>query len=245
MDGKALQEEAAKVGLTLTRAQLEAFGFFEAALYEANAAMNLTRVPKEECWVRHFLDSLLLSPLIPNGASVLDIGSGGGFPGVCLAIARADLVVSCMDSNGKSAHFLRTNFAPGGRLPFLMEVVEARAEVASHNPALRERFDFVTGRAVAPLPIQLELSAGFARVGGLVVPMRTPADREAARGRYEPLGLKLVDLKTAVLVPIRATRLFPLYRKQGRTPPEFPRSWAKIRRDPVGGVSATPPTCEP
>jgi 16S rRNA (guanine527-N7)-methyltransferase len=244
MDGKALQEEAAKLGLHLSRAQLEAFGFFEAALYEANTAMNLTRVPKEECWVRHFLDSLLLSPLVPRGATVLDIGSGGGFPGVCLAIARADLVVSCMDSSGKSVQFLRTNFAPGGRLPFLMEVIEARAEVAAHDSRFREQFDFVTGRAVAPLPIQLELSAGFARVGGLVVPMRTPADREAARGRYEPLGLQLVELRTAVLPPLRATRLFPVYRKQGRTPPEFPRSWAKIRRDPIGGVSSTPPTCE-
>ncbi|MER3466717.1 MAG: 16S rRNA (guanine(527)-N(7))-methyltransferase RsmG, partial [Armatimonadota bacterium] len=174
MDGKALQAEAVKLGLHLTRAQLEAFGFFEAALYEANSVMNLTRVPKEDCWVTHFLDSLLLSPLIPNGASVLDIGSGAGFPGVCLAIARADLVVSCMDGNGKFARFLQTNFAPGGRLPFLMEVIEARAEVASHSPALRERFDFVTGRALAPLPVQLELSAAFTRVGGLVVPMRTP-----------------------------------------------------------------------
>lgn len=245
MDGKALQVEVAKLGLKLTRAQLEAFGFFEAALYEANAAMNLTRVPREECWVRHFLDSLLLSPLIPQSASVLDIGSGAGFPGVCLAIARADLVVSCMDSNGKAAQFLRTNFAPGGRMPFLMEVIEARAEEAAHDPRFRERFDVVTGRAVAPLPIQLELSAAFARVGGLVIPMRTPADREAARGRFESLGLQLVELKTATLAPLRAARLFPVYRKKGKMPVEYPRSWAKIRRAPLGGVSSMPSTSEP
>lgn len=245
MDGRALLAESLKLGLHLSRAQLEAFGFFEAALYEANAVMNLTRVPKEECWVRHFLDSLLISPLVPRGSSVLDIGSGGGFPGVCLAIARPDLVVSCMDSSGKSASFLRTNFAPGGRMPILMEVIERRAEIAAHEPAMRERFDFVTGRALAPLPIQLELSAAFARVGGLVVPMRTPADREVSRGRYGPLGLQLIELKVTQLAPLRTTRLFPVYRKQGRTPSEFPRPWARIRREPMGGTAATPPTSEP
>jgi 16S rRNA (guanine527-N7)-methyltransferase len=238
MNGAALKDEASRVGLELSRAQLEAFVYFEEALYQANRVMNLTSVPKEECWFRHFLDSLLIAPLIPKGATVLDVGSGPGLPGVCLAIARADLVVSCVDSSSKSCDFLRTNFAPSGRLPFLLEVIEGRAEEVAHVPDYRERYDFVTGRAVAPLPIQLEITSPFCRVGGLVVPMRTPQDRQAARGKYDVLGIRLIQLETKELAPIRAPRLFPVYRKQGRTDPTYPRSWTKIKRSPLGGPAS-------
>ncbi len=234
MNGQALKQEASRLGIELTRAQLEAFAYFEEALYQANRVMNLTSVPKEECWFRHFLDSLLLAPLIPKGATVLDVGSGPGLPGVCLAIARADLVVSCLDSSSKCCEFLQVNFASSGRLPFLFEVIEGRAEEVAHVPDYRERYDFVTGRAVAPLPIQLEISSAFCRVGGLVVPMRTPQDRQIARGKFDVLGIRLAQLETKELAPIRAPRLFPVYRKLGKTDAAYPRSWPKIKRSPLG-----------
>lgn len=233
MDGVALQRESKAFGLDLTRTQLEAFGLFERKLYEANAVMNLTRVPASECWSRHFLDSLSLSPLIPLNALVLDIGSGGGFPGACLAIARSDLRVVCMDSHQKAFVFLQSLFGSGGLLPVLYRVVLARAELAAHEPEYRERFDFVTGRAVAPLAVQCELSAGFVRVGGEFVPMRTPSDREAARFGSERLGLQLVDLRQVRIGALGADRLFPIYKKVGQTPKDFPRPFAKIKSHPL------------
>lgn len=230
MDGAALAEEAKKLGLDLTRTQLEAFTLFEKKLYETNATTNLTAVKPDECWRRHFLDSLAVSPLIPKNASVLDIGSGPGFPGACLAIARPDLMVTCLDSATKMVAFMRSLFSPAGSLPVLYEIIQARAEELAHTPAYREKFGFVTGRAVAPFEVQLEMSAPFVAVGGLFLPMRTPVEREAIRGsEFQKLGLQLTDLKSARVAPIGADRLFPVFSKVGRTPAEFPRKWNQMK----------------
>jgi 16S rRNA (guanine527-N7)-methyltransferase len=233
VDTRSLCSAARTLGVSLSNVQLEALALFEERLYEANTLMNLTRVPKAECWARHFLDSLTLSPLIPKGASVLDIGTGPGIPGACLAIARPDLTVTLMDSAGKEIGFLRTLFGPQGALPVLFQVIQARAEDAGRDPKLREAFDFVTGRAVAPLSEQAEISAPFVKVGGAFVPMRTPNDKQAARFPCERLGLKLIEEHLPVLQPISATRYLPVYKKVGRTPTEYPRAWAQIKARPL------------
>ncbi|MCH8275050.1 MAG: 16S rRNA (guanine(527)-N(7))-methyltransferase RsmG [Armatimonadetes bacterium] len=234
MDGKALAQAARAYGVQLRRTQLEAFTLFEKRLYEANRVANLTKVPQNECWSRHFLDSLILAPLIPKNATVLDIGSGPGFPGACLAIARSDLTVTCLDSAAKAVDFMLRLFGPGGTLPVLFHIVQGRAEDAAHDAALRESFDFVTGRAIAPFPVQCELSAAFARVGGLFVPMRTPKERdEIQKFNCKGLGLRLVDLKP-VRVAGGVVRLLPVIRKQGRTPAGFPRRWARMKSQPIG-----------
>lgn len=211
-----------RVGLDLTAQQLDSFEQFEAALYLANEVMNLTRVPREECWSRHFLDSLLFADLIPVGASVLDIGSGPGFPAWPLACSRPDLKVTALDSNGKMLGFLRTHALQN------LEVLQVRAE----ESGLREAFDLVTGRAVAPMSIQLELSAGPCRIGGLVVPMRTAKDAaEVERLRNNTLGLELREI--ARRSAIEGERLFPVFVKTEPTPAKFPRSWADIKRKPL------------
>lgn len=234
MDANALAQHAKAFGLALTRTQLEAFVLFERKLYEANARTNLTRVPQAACWARHFLDSLAISPFVPHNAFILDIGSGPGFPGACLAIARPDLRVTCMDSANKAIEFLVRLFSPAGPLPVLFQVVNARAEDASHDPSFRETFDFVTGRAIAPFAVQMEISAAFSKVGGLFVPMRTPKERdEIIRFPSEKLGLQLSELKTVRIAPIGADRMFPIFRKKGKTPKEFPRGWAQIKGKPL------------
>ena len=232
MNGKALQESAREFGLELTRTQLEALTVFESKLYETNSVMNLTRIPQAECWSKHFLDSLTLSPYIPNKSTVLDIGTGPGTPGAVLAIARPDLTVSVMDSAGKEIKFLNELFGNAGPLPVLFRIIQARAEDAAHSK-LRESFDFVTGRALAALPIQAELSAGFVRVGGSFVPMRTPNDKQASRFGSEILGLKLVETHSPVVKALGVTRFLPVYKKTGRTPKEYPRKWAQISAKPL------------
>ena len=210
------------LGLSLTPEQTQAFADFEAALYAANAVMNLTRVPREEAWLRHFLDSLLVAPYLPEGAETLDIGCGPGFPSWPLALARPDLRVCALDSSGKMLGFLETQGLPN------LEIVQGRAE----EWELREGFDVVTGRAVAPLAVQLEISAALARVGGAVVPMRTAND-DPEEPDYEALGLALESVERATLPDVDAERLFPIYRKVRRTPGEFPRRWAEIREAPL------------
>lgn len=225
MDLRRFQAGCARLGLRLSEAQLSEFARFGDALYAANLSMNLTRVPAEKCELLHFLDSLLFQDLVPKHAHVLDVGTGPGFPAWPLARARPDLGVTALDSSGKMMGFLRSQLLPN------LECVECRAEAFSS----REQYDFVTGRAVAPLPIQLELSAAPCRIGGLVVPMRTPGDLvEIERLDVALLGLSLREVVRRVLPDVAALRVFPIYEKTAATPASFPRSWAAMKRKQLG-----------
>ena len=224
MDREAFSNGAAELGLSLSDEQLVQFLEFEERLYAANQVMNLTRVPREECWLRHFLDSLLIQDLIPNGAEVLEIGTGPGFPAWPLACARIDLKVTALDSSGKMIGFLQEN--PLSNL----QCVLGRAE----EWGVRSEFDVVTGRALAPLTTQLELSAAPCKVGGLVVPMRTPSDEKLAREfQAGMLGLELDRIETRGLPGTDIVRMFPIYRKTHKTDSRYPRTWAEIKRAPL------------
>lgn len=218
----AFLDWAKGVGLELSEAQVGAFVGFEEALYAVNAVMNLTRVPREECWLRHFVDSLLFQDLIPQGAKVLDIGTGPGFPSWPLACARPDLKVTALDSSGKMLGFLRSQALPN------LEVVQERAE----EWGVRDRFDVVTGRAVAPLAIQLELSGPPCRVGGKVIPMRTP-DEAWQASELRGLGLAFREVVTRPLPGTDVVRAFPIYEKARKTLPQYPRRWTDIKAKPL------------
>lgn len=215
----SLAAELERLGLTV---DLDAVAAFEDDLYAQNAVMNLTRVPREECWLRHILDSLLIAEFIPVGASVLDIGTGPGFPAWPLALARPDLKVTAMDSSGKMLGFLRRHPLPN------LTLLQGRAE----ESGLKDAFEVVTGRALAPLPIQLELSARPCRTGGIVLPMRTPNDLAEIERLSEVLGIELESIHRRTLPVIDAERVFPVYRKVKNTPPGYPRPWAKMRDKP-------------
>ncbi|MCW5941142.1 MAG: 16S rRNA (guanine(527)-N(7))-methyltransferase RsmG [Fimbriimonadaceae bacterium] len=220
MDSESLRQGAAQIGLNLDPETLIAFEGFERDLYEANSVMNLTRVPREECVVRHFLDSLLIAPEAESGATVLDLGTGPGFPAWPLALARPDLRVTALDSSGKMLGFLRRHPLPN------LEIVEARAE----DWGARERFDLVTGRALAPLAIQLELSAPPCRVGGTVCPMRTPNDLAAiAAFPAARLGLASPEIVERRLPHSDIVRVLPRFPKVRATDRAYPRRWAEIR----------------
>lgn len=201
------------------KARIEAF---LDALYEHNQNVNLTSVPRPDAWVRHIEDSLLHQDLIPLESRVLDIGCGPGFPAWPLATVRPDLRVTALDANGKMLDFLRTQ--PLSNLT----IVQARAEELT----IPETFDVVTGRAVAPLPIQLELSARPLRMGGIFLPMRTPKDASEVERLRECLGLSLTSVTERALTD-GSLRLFPIWTKNGRTPRGYPRRWPEIKKSPL------------
>lgn len=192
-------------------------------LYAQNEQVNLTAVPREECEVRHLVDSLAVVQLVPEGASVLDVGTGAGFPAWPLAWARPDLRVTALDSTEKRLRFIARHPLPN------LSLLHARGEEVTQP----EGFDFVTGRAVAPLPVQAEVSAGWVAHGGLFVPFRTPSEApEATEDRFWKLGLAregLVEVETSPDV----VRLFPVYRKVGPMQAAFPRQWGQIKRKPL------------
>jgi 16S rRNA (guanine527-N7)-methyltransferase len=198
-------------------------GFLD-RLYEVNKVMNLTRVPREEALGRHIFDSMLFQDLIPHGARVLDLGTGPGFPAWPLARFRSDLQITAIDSSAKMIGFLRGSPLANLRL------VQTRAEEFGE----REGFDVVTGRALAHLSVQLELSAAYAKLGGVVIPMRSSRDLDEIRKfTGGQIGLKLKAIEGRVLKDSNAPRLFPVYRKVRPTPGRYPRKWADIKRDPL------------
>ncbi len=222
MDRERLIEALSALGLSPSADQLSALADFEEKLYVANSLMNLTRVPREECWLRHFVDSVLMQDLIPPDSKVLDIGSGPGFPAFPLACLRPDIAVTAVDSNSKMTKFLL-----GCRLPNL-HVVIARAEELK----TREKFDVVTGRAVAPLPAQLEVSAPQCKVCGIVLPLRT-AREEFELNCLGLLGLALERVVERRLCDTDVTRALPVYRKVEPTQKNYPRRWAEIKAKPL------------
>lgn len=226
MDQNAFVAACKELGLSLSDTQLQAFAEFEEALYRSNEVMNLTRVPIEECWLRHFIDSLLFQDLIPVKSKVLDIGSGPGFPAWPLACARPDLEITALDSAGKFTTFLKRQSLPN------LKVVTGRAE----DWGVLELFTVVTGRALAPLAVQIELSAPPCRIDGLVIPMRTFSDEP----NLENCGASRVglQLKTAIVRELPGTgamRLFPIYEKKEHAPTKYPRSWTEIKKSPLTG----------
>jgi len=222
MNREAFQAALQSIGLALSESRLSQFSVFEDALYTVNEHTNLTRVPRDECIYRHFIDSLLIHDMLDHVGEILDIGSGAGFPAWPLAVIRPDIQVTAIDSAGKMTRFLESQ-----PLDNLM-VVNMRME----EWRVEEAFDLVTGRAVAPLAIQLELSAAACAMGGRVIPMRTPSDTELT-GYEKPLGLELVDVIRRTVPVIGGERVFPIYRKVKKTAEVFPRTWAEIKRRPL------------
>lgn len=224
-DFPLLRQVAESQSRGLSNEQLGLVREFVAELYRRNEVTNLTRVPLEECDLKHLADSLLVSEFIGEGQSVLDIGPGPGFPSWVLACCRPDVSVTAVESQGKMARMLTG-------LPLEnLKLLEQRAE----EDVRREKFDVVTGRAVAPFAVQAEISAAWLKVGGEFVPFRTPAEKGEIEGfNAGVLGLELDRLDERQLADTEIVRLFPVFRKVRPTPTEFPRSWGRIKSRPLG-----------
>lgn len=222
--------------LALSPAQAEQFAAYAALLAEWNEKMNLTAITAlPDVARKHFLDSLSLlqyTPL-PAGASLLDVGSGAGFPGMALKIARPDLRVTCMDGTGKRVGFLQ---AVADALGLDVACLHARAEEAGRKPPLRAGFDVVTARAVAALPVLCEYCLPFARVGGRFLAMKGPdgqAEGDAAATALEKLGARLVRVHAFTLPGTDYARTIVEIEKTKPTPPQYPRGAGKIKKAPL------------
>ncbi|MDI6871658.1 MAG: 16S rRNA (guanine(527)-N(7))-methyltransferase RsmG [Bacillota bacterium] len=175
----ALVEGLAALGLTLRSDQEERLARYLARLRAENERLNLTAVVEPvEVALKHFVDSatVLRAVELPPGESLADVGSGGGFPGVPLAILRPDLRVTLIEANRKKAAFL-------GRLQVELgleqvTVVNARAEEVGRQAAHRERYGLAVARAVAPLAVVWEYLLPLVRVGGTAVALKGPGVAE-------------------------------------------------------------------
>src|SRR5258706_6649727 len=143
-------------------------------------------------------DSLVLLDFLPPGQlRVIDVGSGGGLPGLPLRLARPDLSLTLLEANQRKAAFLVQAAATLGLSN--VEVVARRAEEAGHDPVHREAYDFALARALAAMPVLVELCLPFVAVGGRLLAMKTDAAAEAAAaaGAISRLGGELVEIGAA------------------------------------------------
>ncbi|MCA9286544.1 MAG: 16S rRNA (guanine(527)-N(7))-methyltransferase RsmG [Phycisphaerales bacterium] len=227
-------ETAAAEGIVFDPGDLPKLERYLDLLYEANQRFNLTAIEdRATAWTRHILDSLtLLAPLAAAEAkSVIDVGSGGGLPGIPLAIAMPEVRFTLLEATGKKATFLRE--AVAALALGNVEVVNERAETTGQDHHRhRECYDAVIARAVGPLPVLLELTVPLARVGGVVLCVKG----ERAAQEIEDARQALHLLHAAVIDTIRTpTGTIVVIEKQRKTPRNYPRRPGEPKRVPLGG----------
>ena len=218
----------------------ENFRLLAELLSAAKKIHNLTAIKEDEdVIVKHFVDSLLVSECIPEGAKLIDVGCGAGFPSLPLAIYRPDLSILGVDSTSKKINYVNETQMTLGLTN--LSATSARAEDIAHKVEYRENFDVATARAVAFLPVLCELCLPFVKVGGSFVAMKAQsADEEIKLSRNAILkcGGELVDVITKNLKHRRGgtepeTRNLIIIKKIKETPEIFPRLYSKITKKPL------------
>lgn len=192
--------------------RLAAYG---ALLLEANRSVNLTGAKDPAALVPHLLDALTLAGDVAE--SLIDVGSGGGLPGIPLALATG-VPVTLLEPIAKKAAFLRRAVET---LALSVTVVAERAEIAAHEPEFRERFAYATARAVANASTVAELTVPFLRVGGWALLQRSvmdSAERQALDDAAPILGAVLLEVR-----PVEGDRRIVVLEKRFPTGGRFPR----------------------
>ncbi len=229
-----LKDGFARLGLPLTDSALKRFRTYYEYLDEQNQVMNLTAIEGEADTARlHFLDcAALLTVQDLKGLSVIDVGSGAGFPGLPLKIAQPDLRLTLLDSLDKRVRFLRETC---DRLGFDdVRCVHGRAEDAAITE--RGQYDAAVSRAVARLNLLAELCLPFVKVGGVFLAMKGPGaaeELEEAAHAIEVLGGGEAEILPYNVPSTTNAHNVVRIRKIKETPAKYPRRWAKIQKQPL------------
>ncbi len=244
---RRLIDGAKRLGIDLSPEQIAAFETHSREMLSWNQRMNLTAiVDPEDVETRHFLDSLTvvlaLQGRLADGARVLDVGAGAGFPGLPLRVLYPRIRVTLLEAVGKKATFLE-HLVRGMGLSGV-EVIWKRAEDLAREPAHRERYDVALARAVAPMPALAELTLPFCRVGGRVVAQKKGdigQEMEAAGHAIRVLGGRAPEL-LPVMVPELGDdhRFLVVIDKARPTPTAYPRRAGAPRKYPLSAPARRP-----
>ena len=229
---KTLTQGLPQVGADLS--MIEKLETFSAFLVEKNKVMNLTGITEpREVATLHLLDSLSLLPMAElKGKSIVDVGTGAGFPGVPLAVALPESRITLLDSLNKRIDFLRE---AGQQLGLTnAEYVHGRAEefAADH----RESYDYAVSRAVASLPMLCELCLPLVKVGGQFLAMKSSHTEEeiaSAKSAISKLGGKIVEVKDYTIPTTDVVHRVICIQKISPTPKKYPRRFAQIKKSPL------------
>ncbi len=235
IDKLKLREAAKKVGTELDDIALERFDRYAEMLVETNKTLNLTAITEpDEIISKHFADCLSLLNEVDflKNASVADVGTGAGFPGVVILTARPDLKITLMDSTKKRLAFVQSVI---DELGLNADVVHIRAEEAGRSMAFREKFDFVTARAVANMNVLSEYCIPLLKRNGIFAAMKgakASQELDSAKSAIRLLGGKPVSAKEFA-VDDCGERTIICVKKISQTPPKYPRASAQIAKKPL------------
>ncbi|MBE7075460.1 MAG: 16S rRNA (guanine(527)-N(7))-methyltransferase RsmG [Clostridiales bacterium] len=219
-------------GIVLSDLQRNKFDKYFHMLVETNKNINLTTITEEkEVWVKHFLDSLLPLDYFSQNATVVDVGTGAGFPGLPLKIVRSDLKVTLVDSLNKRINFLKEVVSQLN----LSEVNAVHSRAEDFAKGNREVFDFAVARAVAPLNILLEYLIPMIKVGGKAIIYKSSKLEEElsmSKQAINILGVKVLKVKN-YKVNSDMERNVLIVQKVKTTPLKYPRDKNKPRLMPL------------
>lgn len=212
------------LGYVLSEEEIKQLGLYLHLLLETSKQFNLTAIQDpEEAWIRHILDSLSLLPVLGDITSLVDVGSGGGLPGIPVAITHPETSITLLEATGKKARFLEQ----AGRELGLkkLRVVAERAEAAGQDKKYRQQFDVAVARAVGPLNVMLEYTLPLVKVGGRVLAMKgqkAEMELEAASDAIMKLGGGEVQVYDALPGVVQDAVIVEITKAQA-TPRQYPR----------------------
>ena len=218
-------------GIALSQEEQDLFEKYYELLVFYNQKFNITAITeREEVILKHFVDSALGVDKV-CGQTLVDVGSGGGFPAIPLKIMNDNLQVTMLEATGKKCEFLKTVVKELGLKN--VTVINGRAEDLAKDLSFRESFDVCTARAVARLNTLCEYCMPFVKVGGTFVSYKGDAEEEVleAQNAVKILGGKVENVHTYTLAD--AKRALITIKKINQTPPKYPRGNGKERKNPL------------
>lgn len=230
-----LKEGSRQYGVELSNVQADNFIKYMELLKDWNTRINLTAIEDDkDIIIKHFVDSLSIAPYLKkSGLSVIDVGTGAGFPGIPLKIAIDDMKVTLLDSLDKRIKFL--NEVISITQINNINTIHGRAEDFGLNPKYREKFDISTARAVAALPVLLEYCLPFVKVGGTFIAMKGNNIEELkdSKKALSTLGGEIDEVKEITLPFGEMKRNIIAIRKLRQTPTKYPRKAGKPSKEPL------------
>ena len=225
---------ASSIGIELSYEKIIEFFEYKDFLIETNKNMNLTSITEDkEVILKHFIDSLTINRYIETDKSLIDIGTGAGFPGIPIKIIRNDIDITLVDSLNKRVNFLNATITKLNLQK--IKTIHGRAEDIAHQSEYREKFDYVTARAVANLSILSELCIPFLKLGGKFICMKASIleELENAKKAIEILGGEIEQVEKFTLPESDIERNIILIKKVKNTENKFPRKAGIPNRNPL------------
>jgi len=230
-----LKENADIIGVSINEEMLEKFYNYKKLVVEWNEKINLTAITDDlEFVVKHFVDSLTINKYIEKNKTIIDIGTGAGFPGIPLKILNKDNKIVLFDSLNKRLKVLEDIIEKLGLKN--VETLHGRAEETFRNKEHREKYDIAVSRAVAALNVLTELMLPAVKVGGICICMKgnnADIEIEEARKAIKELGGEIINVERIILPELNLERNIIIIKKVKQTSNNYPRKPGTPQKEPI------------